>query len=75
MRSQEIVVKAEHGEYTFKSWMMPLLLKIKDIEALNVVVKQPGFVFSKVDLNSFVTYAFNDRWIQGLKAFLTSAAA
>ena len=72
MGKLDIIVRAPHGEYPFKNLMMPVLLKIKDTDMLTFLLKQGGFVFGSGDLHSFVSYALNERWLQGLKVFLTA---
>ena len=65
-------MKAPHAEYPFKQWALPVLLKVKDSEILTYLLKQPSFMMTSQDFNSFVVYAQNENWLQGLKAFLSS---
>lgn len=71
----DIIVRTAEGEYPFKTLIMPILLKIKDVDSLNFLLKQPGFFFHTQDFNSFVTYAFEEKWLPGLKHFLASPSA
>ena len=63
------------GEYPFNQWVLPICLKIKDLDTLSFLLRQPGLHFSSQDLNSFITYAIEDQWITGLKTFMQSSAA
>lgn len=50
-------------------------MKIKDIDSLNFLLKQPGFVLTERDFRSFYQQAFNDKWLGGLKSFFSSPTA
>lgn len=54
---------------------MPILAKVKDVEALSFLARQDGFVFTAQDLNSFISMALSEKWLQGVKTFLTSPSA
>lgn len=62
----------ELGEIQFNSIVLPILLKIRDIEALSFLSRQDGFVINQDDYVSFLRLALAERWIQGLKTFLLS---
>ena len=72
LRPLDFVVRTEYAEHPFNTLIVPILLKIKDAELLTFLLKQEGFSFTTQDMNSFVEYAFNDRWLAGLKSFYTS---
>lgn len=63
------------GALKFNSFALPILLKIKDNEALSFLCRQDGFVISQEDMVSFLRWALADRWLQGLKTFLLSYTA
>ena len=64
MKNLDIIVKQDHhGEFPYKTLIMPILLKIKDNEALSFLTRQDGFVFTTSDLNSFITMALADKWL------------
>ena len=58
------------GEYPFNQWLLPICLKIKDLDTLTYILRQPGLYFTPQDMQSFITYAIEDQWIAGLKVFL-----
>jgi ABC-type branched-subunit amino acid transport system ATPase component len=71
MQPGSVVVKG----YSFDSLVLPVLLKTKDLEALNFLVKQLCFVVTLTDLQSFAVWAIAENWVQGLKALFSSSAA
>lgn len=71
----DIIINSATGEYPFKQWLLPVILKVKDTDSLTFLMKQPGFFFTSQDMNSFIKYAFGDNWLAGLKAFLVSKSA
>jgi len=76
MKPIDVVVRhGDHEEYPFRNLIVPILAKVKDLEAVSFLARHDGFVVSAQDLNSFVSMALSDRWLPGLKAFLQSAAA
>lgn len=63
------------GDYVFKNLLLPILLKTEDLQSLDLVLRQDGFVLTKQDFNSFVSVAVIHRWFTGLKTFLSSNVA
>lgn len=51
------------------------MLKLQDADSLAYLLKQPGFVMTAQDFNSFISYAFQELWLNGVKTFLQSHAA
>lgn len=76
LKNLDIVVRTSDGaEYPFKTLIMPILAKVKDVEALSFLARQDGFVFTAQDLNSFINMALSEKWLQGVKTFLASPSA
>jgi hypothetical protein len=46
IKEADIVVRRTHGEYPFRQWALPVLLKVKDVDSLSYLLKQPGFILS-----------------------------
>jgi len=57
----------------FKQWMLPVLLKTRDLESLTFLMKQPDCLLHPQDFTSFVLLA--SPWLPGMRAFLASKAA
>jgi hypothetical protein len=55
--------------------MMPLIIKLRDLETLTYFAKQPTFYFTKKDFSSFFSQCVDEKWVQGLKTLLASPAA
>lgn len=56
MRYGEIlVIDHQYGEFPYKNALLPLLAKVEDIQALDLILKQDGFVLTTQDFNSFVS--------------------
>lgn len=74
MRNIDLIFKHDiYGEFAFKNIMFPVLLKLKDTDALAYLSnKRKDFVISTQDLNSFVSLALQEKWVIGLKTFLLS---
>ncbi len=76
MSTLDIVVKSHDGaEYPFKNIILPILIKVKDVEALSFLTRQDGFVITQQDLISFISMALNEKWLAGAKTFLNSSTA
>jgi hypothetical protein len=77
MKQLDIVVRLDQygGEYPFKNLIVPILAKIKDVEALSFLTRQDGFYITTQDLNSFVNMTLAEKWLAGTKTFLQSPAA
>lgn len=59
----EIIVKEDKNEYPYNSLLLPILMKTKDIQALEYLVKNEGFIFTQQDFASFVSAAIKAKWI------------
>jgi hypothetical protein len=35
----DIMIRAPHGEYAFRQWVLPILLKVKDSDCLTFIMK------------------------------------
>lgn len=57
----------------FKQWMLPVLLKTRDLDSLTFLLKQPDCLLHPQDFTSFVLLA--QPWLPGMRAFLASKAA
>ena len=64
MRNIDLIFRHETlGEYGFKNLILPILLKIKDTDALSYLTnKVKDFVITNQDLSSFVNLSLQDRW-------------
>jgi hypothetical protein len=80
-QSEMIIIRHDQHEYPFKQWLLPILLKLRDIEALTFLVNQPSFTLSYYGLNSFISYALTKQsdntyyWQTGARILLESNAA
>lgn len=71
--NREIMVRdSKNEDYPFSSLLVPLILQKEDLQTLEFLLKQEGFVINKTDFNSFVSYCLSNKWVAGLKAFLSS---
>jgi hypothetical protein len=77
MKQLDIVVRQDQygGEYPFKNLVVPILAKIKDVEALSFLTRQDGFYITSQDFNSFISMTLAEKWLAGTKTFLQSPAA
>lgn len=57
----------------FSNLALPLLLLNKDLESLQLVLRQEQFLIRGHDIHSFVILAKRENWLQGVKAFLQSS--
>lgn len=69
-----MVVDNKGENHLFNSVLVPLVLKTEDIQILDYLLKQEGFVLNKHDFNSFVSYTLAHRQVAALKSFLSSPA-
>jgi hypothetical protein len=67
------VALSEAESAHFSNLVLPLLLKTKDLEALNLVLRQDQFFLRGQDIYSFTVLAKRENWLAGLKAFLSSS--
>eukprot|EP00347_Sterkiella_histriomuscorum_P007709 403347865 len=68
------VSRNETSFYSFRSMILPLLLKLQNDNLLSIVTKADYFYLTQQDATSFVQWALKDNWISGAKIFLSSPA-
>lgn len=69
--SQYTIVE-NNEQFNFNNLIMPILVKLRDVNILAFLLKVNGFVFSSQDFLEFVKFAKATDWIEGINTIMWS---